>query len=101
MKITAPGTFLLVCAFLLSSESKSQSTFVRMYNKGNTGYAVREVNGNAYVVAGGTDYYYNWHWFIQSSLATTNIHLFKTNTSGVLQWERVISKANTRMIARW
>ncbi|CAN5392099.1 hypothetical protein BH11BAC1_BH11BAC1_16160 [soil metagenome] len=72
-----------------------------MYNKGNMGYTVREVNGNSYVVAGGTDFYYNWHWNIQSSLATTNIHLFKTNANGVLQWEQVISKLNSRMVARW
>ncbi len=65
------------------------------------GYAVREVNGNSYVVAGGTDYYFNWHWSIQSSIATTNIHLFKTDINGVLQWERIISKPGTRMIARW
>ncbi len=72
-----------------------------MYNKGNMGYSVREVNGNSYVVAGSTNYYFNWHWFIQSPVATTNIHLFKTDVSGILQWERVISKPNTRMIARW
>lgn len=65
------------------------------------GYAVRETGGNSYVVAGGTDYYYNWHWFIQSSLLNTNIHLFKTNVNGVLQWERILGKANTRMVARW
>jgi hypothetical protein len=48
-----------------------------MYNKGNMGYAVRETGGNSYVVAGGTDFYYNWHWNIQSSLLTTKIHLLK------------------------
>jgi len=103
MKITFPLIIFLACGFvfLISSESKSQSTFVRMYNKGNMGYAVREVSGNSYVVAGGTDYYFNWHWFIQSSLLNTNIHLFKTDVNGVMQWERVIGKANTRMVARW
>jgi hypothetical protein len=103
MKITFPRIALLACGFvfIFSTESKSQSTFVRMYNKGNMGYTVREVNGNSYVVAGGTDYYFNWHWFIQSSLLNTNIHLFKTDANGVLQWERVIGKPNTRMVARW
>jgi hypothetical protein len=103
MKVTAAKLGFRVCAFVLlfSQAAKSQTTFVRMYNKGNMGYAVREVNANSYVVAGGTDFYYNWHWFIQSPIANTNIHLFKTNTSGVLQWERVIGKANTRTVARW
>ena len=103
MKLTFPRILFLACGFVLlgTTDSESQSTFVRMYNKGNMGYAVREVNGNSYVVAGGTDYYFNWHWFIQSSLLNTNIHLFKTDVNGVLQWERIISKANTRMVARW
>src|SRR6188768_4416078 len=102
MKITFPRIAFLAWGFVfLFSQSKSQSTFVRMYNKGNMGYTVREVNGNSYVVAGGTDFYFNWHWFIQSSVLNTNIHLFKTDVNGVLQWERVISKPNTRMVARW
>ena len=103
MKITYQRIVFLaiVFTFICTAHSNAQSTFVRLYNKGNMGYTVREVNGNSYVVAGGTDYYYNWHWFIQSSLATTNIHLFKTDVNGVLQWERVIGKLNTRMIARW
>ncbi len=91
----------LAFAFIICYEASAQSTFMRMYNKGNMAYVVREVNGNRYVAAGGTDYYFNWHWFIQSSLATTNIHLFETDDNGVLQWERVISKLNTRLIARW
>ncbi|MEO8086539.1 MAG: hypothetical protein ABI763_06955 [Bacteroidota bacterium] len=103
MKITLTGSTLLlvVIAFISFTEVEAQTTFVRMYNEGNMGYTVREVNGNSYVVAGGTDFYYNWHWNIQSSLATTNIHLFKTNVNGVLQWEQVISKLNSRMVARW
>lgn len=103
MKITSTkGVRLLLALAVFSAGAlKAQTTFVRTYNKGNMGYTVREVNGNSYVVAGGTDFYYNFHWFMQSSLATTNIHLFKTDVSGVLQWERVISKLNTRMIARW
>ena len=87
MKITtARGIrLLIVLAVFSAAELNAQTTFVRTYNKGNMGYTVREVNGNSYVVAGGTDYYYNFHWFIQSALATTNIHLFKTDVSGVLQ----------------
>src|SRR5690349_11803470 len=103
MKITFLPVAFLACVFVFqfSLFSKAQSTFVRLYNKGNMGYTVREVNGNSFVVAGGTDYYFNWHSLIQSPLLSTNIHLFKTDMNGVLQWERIISKPNTRMIARW
>lgn len=65
------------------------------------GYTVREVSNNSYVVAGGTDFYYNWHWFTSSPIVNTNIHLFKVDLNGVLQWERVISQPGKRMIARW
>ncbi len=103
MKFTLIGRIILLILFASApfAELIAQTTFVRLYNKGNLGYTVREVNGNSYVVAGSTDFYFNWHWNIQSSLATTSIHLFKTDVSGVLQWERVISQLNTRMIARW
>ncbi len=89
----------LICSY--THYSLGQNTFSRTYNKGNSGYAVREVNGNSYVVAGSTDFYYNFHWFIMSSLINTNLHLFKTDANGVLIWEKIFSKPNTRMIARW
>jgi hypothetical protein len=81
--------------------ASGQTTFLRMYNKGNIGYAVREVAGNNYVVAGGTDFYYNWHWFQLSPLSTTGIHLFKTNANGSLIWQKSYTKAGARITARW
>ena len=77
------------------------STFLKMYNKGNSAYAVRELNGNTYVVAGGTDFYYNFHWNLMSPINTTNVHLFKTSSNGTLIWERIFSSLNHRTIATW
>jgi hypothetical protein len=77
------------------------STFMRMYNRGNSGYTVREVNGNSFVSAGGTDFYFNWHWFIMSPIASTGIHLFKTDNAGNLTWEKIYTRLNARIIARW
>ncbi|MBL0343492.1 MAG: T9SS type A sorting domain-containing protein [Bacteroidetes bacterium] len=77
------------------------STFLKMYNKGNSGYSVRELNGNTYVVAGGTDYYYNYNWNLMSPLLSTNIHLFKTTSNGTLIWEKIFSSLNHRTIATW
>jgi len=74
---------------------------MRMYNKGNIGYAVREVNGNSFVSAGGTDFYFNFHWNIMSAIAATNIHFFKTDNAGNLIWEKIYSRSNYRTIARW
>lgn len=77
------------------------STFLKTYNTGNSGYAVRELNGNTYVVAGGTDFYYNFNWNIMSPIATTGVHFLKTNNNGVLIWEKVFSSLSDRMIATW
>lgn len=77
------------------------STFLKMYNKGNSAYAVRELNGNTYVVAGGTDFYYNFHWNLMSPINSTNVHLFKTSSNGTLIWERIFSSMNHRTIATW
>lgn len=77
------------------------STFLKMYNKGNSAYAVRELNGNTYVVAGGTDFYYNFHWNLMSPINTTNVHVFKTSSNGTLIWERIFSSLNHRTIATW
>ncbi len=90
-----------ILAFMQVHLISAQSTFVRMYNQGNMGYAVREINGNSYVAAGSTNFYFNWHWFISSPIASTNMHLFKTDVNGVMQWERIYTKLNARMIARW
>lgn len=101
MKSSKCRLLLLVMTSIVTLRSTGQTTFVRMYNNGDMGYAVREVNGNSFVVAGSTDYYFNWHWLVSSPIATTNIHLFKTDDIGVMQWERIFSKLNTRLIARW
>ena len=92
---------LALAALALCEGALAQSTFMRTYNKGNIGFAVREVNGNGYVAAGGTDYFFNWHWNQQSTVATTNVHLFKTDQNGTLLWERILGLANNRTIARW
>ncbi len=74
-------------------------TFFKMYNRGNSGFAVHEVAAG-YVVAGGTDFYTNWHWFTMSQPGTSDIHLLKTNLNGTLLWERVIGTPLSRTIAR-
>jgi hypothetical protein len=91
---------LLPALMVLGPVAVGQSTFMKMYNRGNSGFAVREVPGG-YAVAGGTDFYFNWHWFQLSQPATTDIHLFKTDQNGTLIWERVIGSPLSRTIARW
>lgn len=100
-----PG-FKFLHAFLLlagvfSCAQAQPLTFLRMYDSGNSGFAVRQVNGNSYVVAGGTDYYYNFHWDLMSPKGTTNIHFFKTDLNGALLWEKKYFTLNSRTIARW
>ena len=89
--------FLVFCT--LAGVHTIGQTFFKMYNRGNSGFAVREVPGG-HVVAGGTDFYTNWHWFTMSQPATTDIHLFKTDLNGTLLWERVIGTPLSRTIAR-
>lgn len=94
----------MVVAVLLTGYSiclSQPATFMKMYNKGNVGYCVREVNGNSYVIAGGTDFYYNYHWQIMSQWASSNIHFFKTDDRGNLLWEKIYGNLNSRTIARW
>jgi len=86
---------------LLISAFSQPSTFMRTYNKGNTGFTVREVNVNSFVVAGGSDYYFNWHWHIMSPLSASGIHFFKTDNTGNLTWEKIYNRLNARIIARW
>jgi len=93
-------SFLLLFAAPILTSGQA-STFLKTYNKGNSGYSVREVNGNSYVVAGGTDYYYNYHWMQMSSFASTNIHLYKTGNTGILIWEKIIGNINSRTLATW
>ncbi len=93
---------LIFFVILVSGELMSQpSTFLKSYSNGNSGYAVRELNGNSYVVAGATDFYYNFHWFTQSSIATTNVHLFKSMDDGTLLWEKIINQPGARTLATW
>lgn len=87
--------------FFYSAGFSQPLTFLKMYNKGNIGYTVREVNANSFVVAGGTDFYFNWHWHIMSAVPTTNIHFFKTDNFGNLIWEKIFSRNNSRIIATW
>ena len=75
------------------------TTFVKSYNSGNIGYVVREVNASQYVVAGSTDYYYNFHWNIMSWANTTNIHFLKSDENGSLIWEKIFTYPGNRMFA--
>lgn len=59
------------------------------------------MNGNSYVVAGATDYYYNFHWSIMSSVPNTNVHLYKTTDDGTLIWEKIFQKPFSRSLATW
>lgn len=95
------GLLFFIFSFIIGNAFAQPNTFLKTYSTGNSGYAVRELNGNSYVVAGGTDYYYNFHWSIMSAIAGTNIHLFKTTDDGTLIWEKVFSKPLTRTIATW
>ena len=94
--------FLFVLLCLCSIELMAQpTTFMKTYNSGETGYCVREVGGNAYVIAGSTDYYYNFQWFIMSPTNTTKIHVVKANVDGGLIWEKIIAYPGNRMFATW
>ncbi len=77
------------------------AAFMKTYNNGHAGYSIREVAGPHYAVGGGTDFYYNYHWMMLSSFATTNVHLFRTDDRGDLLWETVFGNLNSRTIARW
>jgi len=88
-----------ICAW--SGINAQPSTFLKTYINGNNGFAVREMNANSYVVAGGTDYYYNFHWSIMSPINNTNIHLFKTTDDGTLIWEKIFQQPLYRTLATW
>ena len=77
------------------------TTFIKSFNTGNSGYVVRETRSSNYIVAGGTDFYYNFHWFTMSGIPSTNIHLLKTNQDGSLIWEKVFGKPGARTIGMW
>jgi len=95
-------SIILVFTFLLIRLVSGQpSTFLKTYNTGHSGYAVRELNANTFVVAGGTDFYYNFNWNILSPVASTNVHLLKTSANGDLIWEKVFSSLNHRLICTW
>jgi hypothetical protein len=107
MKPSSPNQFIkiVLAMFMLTavcSKTLAQpTTFMKLYNNGNSGYTVREINGNSYVSAGGTDFYFNWHWHTMSSIPTTGVHLFKTDNNGALIWEKIYNRINARIIARW
>ena len=94
------GWSLLLFTFPLLLHAQT-TVFLKTYNKGNSGFAVREVNGNAYAVAGGTDFYYNFHWMIQSPVINTNIHFFKADVNGVLLWEKIFAAGTSRSLSTW
>lgn len=87
--------------WLLTAPALAQPTFLRIYNEGNSGHAVRQVNGGDLLVAGGTDLYFNWHWNLQSPVGSTHVHLFRTDQAGALVWERVHAIPGSRTLARW
>jgi hypothetical protein len=96
------STMTLLVLLLAHFQGVGQAcTFVKTYNSGNTGYVVRESNGINYVLAGCTDYYYNFNWFIMSPIPTTNIQLVKTTTDGTLVWEKIFNYPGSRMLATW
>ncbi|HYV91066.1 MAG TPA: hypothetical protein VE978_04760 [Chitinophagales bacterium] len=99
--LTFPTIIAFAVAGFFNKANAQASTFLKTYNNGDMGYAVREVNGNTYAVCGGTDYYYNWHWLSMTPIATTNIHFFKTDDKGNLVWEKIFSHLNSRTIATW
>ena len=90
---------LFIFLFYCSAPIKAQpATFLKLYARGNQAFAVREQNMNSYIVAGGTNYYYNYHWMQQSPIGLTGVHLFKTNVLGSLVWEKIYSTPGTRSI---
>ncbi len=90
--------FVLLRSAIITAQP---ATFLKLFNRGNQAFAVREQNMNSYLVAGGTNYYYNYHWMQQSPLGMTGVHLFRTNTLGSLIWEKVYSVPGTRSIGIW
>ncbi|MBP6334725.1 MAG: hypothetical protein KA444_04565 [Bacteroidia bacterium] len=88
-------------SFIAHDSVAQPATFLKTYINGNSGYSVRELNGNEYVVAGGTDFYYNFHWFNMSPIVSTNIHLFKTNSDGNLVWEKIFNLPGSRSTSTW
>lgn len=101
MKTFSCTLIFLALAFTLPFSGFAQPTFMKMYSTGNCGFAVREINGSDYMVAGGTDFYYNFHWHMMSPIATTNVHFFKTDQTGNLLWEKIYSRLNYRMLVVW
>lgn len=94
-------SFIVIVSTLSFSGSSQPITFLKTYNAGNFGYSVREVNGNSLVVAGGTDFYYNFNWFNMSPIASTNIHLIKTTSDGTLIFEKILGIPGSRTVATW
>lgn len=90
--------FLIGTCFSVKSQPV---TFLKTYLNGDHGYAVRELPGPSYVVAGGTGFYYNYHWMIMSPVASTGIHLYKTSEDGTLIWEKILGIPGYRCTATW
>lgn len=100
MKKNIPFIYIIVVS-VLSFKAYSQSTFMKMYNGGNCGFAVRETAGNAFVFAGGTDFYYNYHWMTMSSVTSSKIHLVKADNTGNMVWQKFIGNPVSRSVVRW
>ncbi len=94
-------SFFVIVSTLSFSGSSQTTTFLKTYNAGNYGYSVREVNGSSLVVAGGTDFYYNFNWFTMSPIASTNIHFIKTTSNGTLTMEKILGIPGSRTLATW
>ena len=93
---------LLIILLAINTALHSQAiTFLKNYNSGNSGYAVRQSDANSFVVAGSTDFYYNFHWFTMSNIASTNIQLLKTDLNGNLNWEKIYNLPGYRTLVYW
>ena len=101
MKAKVICVSLFFCSILSADLSAQPTTFLKSFNSGNFGYSVKEANANSYVVAGATDFYYNFHWFTMSPILSTNIHLYKTNVDGRLIWEKIFQYPGYRSLATW
>lgn len=95
------GRFLIFITLLPYYLHGQTSVFLKTFNKGMCGYAVREVAGNSYAVAGSTNFYYNYHFMIMSPIINSNIHFFKTDVDGNLLWEKIYSTGTSRTMATW
>ena len=94
--------FFLFYFFVLSVFTKGQpTTFLKTFNSGNFGYSVKEVNANSYVVAGSTDFYYNFHFLNMSTIISTNVHFYRTDVDGRLIWEKIFQYPGYRSLATW